>query len=104
AEDGIRDRTVTGVQTCALSISLRPMNICSKFLMTFRQPAHHIQRFRPVRKRPFNRERIQPLPAILAVRRASADTMRAYWPRVFEIGRASCRERAEPRGREGAVM
>src|SRR5699024_12586460 len=27
AEDGIRDRNVTGVQTCALPISVRPLNV-----------------------------------------------------------------------------
>src|SRR5207249_6755686 len=33
AEDGIRDRNVTGVQTCALPISLSPLSFCS-----FRNP------------------------------------------------------------------
>ena len=35
AEDGIRDRDVTGVQTCALPISLDPFNGARPFLCIF---------------------------------------------------------------------
>src|SRR2546430_8568807 len=33
AEDGIRDLTVTGVQTCALPISIRPRAICESSIV-----------------------------------------------------------------------
>src|SRR5437868_15370787 len=79
AEDGIRDRNVTGVQTCALPISVGRANL-------YRRP--------PTAR------------ATLARSHALGRLRRALRPRRFgtlfqerqhagEIGRASCRERVE---------
>src|SRR5437867_10373548 len=70
AEDGIRDRTVTGVQTCALPISVRA-------------PPHPVQRVLLQRKS-----------SRLRVLRAGP-RIRPCGDRSDEIGRASCRERVE---------
>src|SRR5699024_11373646 len=81
AEDGIRDRNVTGVQTCALPISHAP---------------------RPIRRRTSQgqprcqlRERGSPSPDQAALRRDPGRSGRGQalqrW--LPEIGRASCRER-----------
>src|SRR5438309_11290422 len=70
AEDGIRDGTVTGVQTCALPISSK----CSRWRTTSR-PATCTACLEVVRLREHFDERL------VGVRRD------------LEIGRASCRER-----------
>src|SRR2546430_3674123 len=79
AEDGIRDLTVTGVQTCALPISRRTPNILSeacKASMTAKisRVVHCVARS------------VKPGTAGMAGNQA--------WSNVsIEIGRASCRER-----------
>src|SRR2546430_5810249 len=78
AEDGIRDLTVTGVQTCALPISRggRTAPAC-------RATAGRRAGARRLRGRGANR--LAPAPT-------GAD-QGARWPTRAEIGRASCRER-----------
>src|SRR5207249_8950558 len=100
AEDGIRDRNVTGVQTCALPIS------------RFRGAAGRPReigvgtRFRPLRPLP------RPGGPEQGVRNAASILfpLRGGWPRgdvgarrPGEIGRASCRERVEGWVGGGAV-
>src|SRR2546430_12994381 len=85
AEDGIRDLTVTGVQTCALPICRRAL-----------RPSVHDDRHRAARA---FQQPIAFWTAPAAVRgarlRVVADdgAHRARPGRVAEIGRASCRER-----------
>src|SRR5207248_3908295 len=89
AEDGIRDRTVTGVQTCALPISVEWMKIAS----TRASDLHPLDRREEQRKRP-----TAPPRTILharrkqrqARRRPQAAPIRSH---SVQIGRASCRER-----------
>src|SRR2546430_11169369 len=82
AEDGIRDLTVTGVQTCALPISRRPPDGCTA-------PGRSSRGRRP-RGRPAT-----------AASRAACRPRRRPTGRheaaaaAPEIGRASCRERGE---------
>src|SRR5437867_8965302 len=71
AEDGIRDRTVTGVQTCALPISARRVR----------------RRDRPRRPAP-------PPPP----RWSAPPSGRRGRPASGQIGRASCRERVSVSG------
>src|SRR5207249_8686308 len=96
AEDGIRDRNVTGVQTCALPISRGVRE----------GPERHLDRTvatqvaSPVESEPTS------TPASFRIRREHprAGLHPPPWPRgtrEVEIGRASCRERVEIR--EGAV-
>src|SRR5699024_11373697 len=81
AEDGIRDRNVTGVQTCALPISL----------ITHSSPS-----FRAVVLSIFGSD---PAPARGSVIenpvRISPCTSGRRYSSFWEIGRASCRERVE---------
>src|SRR5256886_5536005 len=83
AEDGIRDLTVTGVQTCALPISCAPSSRPTRsFTRTRRRPS---RRSPTIRRAPTTRY----------WRRATTPRCppsRAYRCRP-EIGRASCRER-----------
>src|SRR5437773_6808634 len=75
AEDGIRDRDVTGVQTCALPISVR--RVIASFA------AHAANR------------------ANLVIKQHPLDSGLTNWRRVCEaaeIGRASCRERVRLSG------
>src|SRR5437762_12768722 len=79
AEDGIRDTSVTGVQTCALPIF--PLSLLAGYLL-----------------------RAFPLPRTERLSgdsppEATAEHRRASQARPAEIGRASCRERAENLGR-----
>src|SRR5699024_11255108 len=86
AEDGIRDRNVTGVQTCALPISPTMMSrsasfICEKAgLMTYRPP------MRATRT------------SEMGPPKGMSET--ASTAEAAKIGRASCRERVE--GAQGA--
>src|SRR5689334_24900728 len=84
AEDGIRDGTVTGVQTCALPISC-PL-----------ESAHSPQ---PVAVSFMIRPRVAESARIRAGRWAErlrgGDNAPVRRGRTQEIGRASCRERAE---------
>src|SRR2546430_7522785 len=82
AEDGIRDLTVTGVQTCALPIC----------------PGRPPQLFRPVRGMdPTGPRRYQLMAEILADQLAAGPDPAAHAIQAgrawAEIGRASCRER-----------
>src|SRR5699024_11469698 len=70
AEDGIRDRNVTGVQTCALPICTSPralnrLVVALKFHGPIAPPTHQIC------------------------------SSGRFWTYLVEIGRASCRERVE---------
>src|SRR5437762_11485756 len=91
AEDGIRDTSVTGVQTCALPI-LHPPSICpvdwelAAIGSSFYDLAFLADGFEPPR-----------LDQVLEAYRAEA--LRGG---IEEIGRASCRERVEIGGGGGA--
>src|SRR5437867_10697783 len=84
AEDGIRDRTVTGVQTCALPISI----VLATLLLTKRPILRAEAQDRPLsqQERREHDRRGEELVEDLAV---EVDV---------EIGRASCRERVGGRG------
>src|SRR5256886_3013991 len=81
AEDGIRDLTVTGVQTCALPISRRPAGHRARRGVPGRRPST------PRRARCPAGRRAHPAPA--ESRGRAGPRARAHG----EIGRASCRER-----------
>src|SRR5207245_3576752 len=85
AEDGIRDATVTGVQTCALPIS-------------------RTKEDRPIIRRPGQRS-ASPATSLKTTMTASKEHPTRSTPprRRNEIGRASCRERVERRAGVGAV-
>src|SRR5699024_12011573 len=89
AEDGIRDRNVTGVQTCALPISDEPDRA---------QWAGGPGTGRPSRR------------TCCASTAAAAPGTARPWrrssprPPAAEIGRASCRERVEIAGAAGALQ
>src|SRR5437867_8908733 len=73
AEDGIRDRTVTGVQTCALPISFLSARVRERLEDDFPEIVHTLVGLLwPQLLRPFPSASI-----------------------VTQIGRASCRERVE---------
>src|SRR5262249_59675436 len=76
AEDGIRDWSVTGVQTCALPISL--------------------ERFQ--RGRPADRRGELPVDLRPRLGRAAGRELVEDFLETLEIGRASCRERVEISG------
>src|SRR2546430_8022432 len=80
AEDGIRDLTVTGVQTCALPICRWR---CGKRVLCVFQGPPSRDRWHA---RPYGR------PAIFHLRDLRVWIMRMS-PVVVQIGRASCRER-----------
>src|SRR5207249_6138379 len=94
AEDGIRDRNVTGVQTCALPISRKAS--CLPLKIEGRRAIAVLSFWRLSRRR---------IPAFRAQNRSHSGLI-SYWFRVtfssqsrsdcsHEIGRASCRERVE---------
>src|SRR5687767_15462340 len=83
AEDGIRDKLVTGVQTCALPIS-------SEISMPPSSPAGRQNDRRPSMSRAGGRCRDR---AVGRVPRVSGGERRLHALGVDEIGRASCRER-----------
>src|SRR5207253_7689713 len=87
AEDGIRDGHVTGVQTCALPISL------DEFDGTLRVGSAYTQRTIELVKRVRARN-----PAVGTVIQSYL-----YRSEKDEIGRASCRERGERWGGAGVV-
>src|SRR2546425_6656838 len=82
AEDGIRDKLVTGVQTCALPISMAPSQeaIC---LCAFTHPTTRSE----------NAGRCAPGAAVAVVAAAPGLADFPVIPVRVEIGRASCRER-----------
>src|SRR5205823_10139244 len=80
AEDGIRDKLVTGVQTCALPISLRDQKNRDALLPFGRGTA-------PIGRAPL-------VIAVLLQKGArDFDVGRTVQNMMVEIGRASCRER-----------
>src|SRR5207248_5360517 len=101
AEDGIRDRTVTGVQTCALPICL------------YLRPRRAERRVdQPTQQRAFHKPDKRPLPGAAFLLGLGCEAPRVF-PRRYarcpelegrqEIGRASCRERGEGGGGGGGV-
>src|SRR5690606_41007047 len=91
AEDGIRDFHVTGVQTCALPISRSAAEPWSRACCANRT-AHAAVHARAESPRASRSSRV---PASPIVRRSSHP--------CAEIGRASCRERAEVWGGAGRL-
>src|SRR5205085_9435214 len=91
AEDGIRDLTVTGVQTCALPILTGPeLERLRRLVARFsHQAAQLVDRLLPRYRANIVRARASFRPAEIAGRPTS-------W-RKDEIGRASCRERCRSR-------
>src|SRR5207248_3848250 len=94
AEDGIRDRTVTGVQTCALPISMGDMGVrlvdlvrwtCGEFA---RVTAHAGIAY--------------PTKPVAGTGRATDAEDYLSLVGELEIGRASCRERVQTTGGAGA--
>src|SRR5438552_6381847 len=81
AEDGIRDDLVTGVQTCALPIFASSRALSNGVLW------------------PISRQ-VASGPVLLAANWAIGTS--TYGVRNPQIGRASCRERVEIRGVDGA--
>src|SRR2546430_7971848 len=80
AEDGIRDLTVTGVQTCALPISPYGVDRPARERCDPREPLQKVER--------------DPLTGEQGAGRAADDRERRAGVRPgSEIGRASCRER-----------
>src|SRR2546427_5268231 len=90
AEDGIRDLTVTGVQTCALPILLLPIAPFTETSGSFVNAEGRLQSFHAVVK-PLAEARpgwkvLRVLANLLGVQGVDYETSQ-------EIGRASCRER-----------
>src|SRR2546430_5987794 len=82
AEDGIRDLTVTGVQTCALPISRWPKNTRARMKATA-NAVKAVQTLQPrAAKSSATKAVIAPKPTLASAK-----------PSPGEIGRASCRER-----------
>src|SRR5207249_7526556 len=99
AEDGIRDRNVTGVQTCALPIFLREAR---RRRLHFDTGHCEDASARAVQRAPALAEVIG---AVDADRRGREHHRRAIGGRGRrqQIGRASCRERGERAGGGGGV-
>src|SRR5699024_12174420 len=97
AEDGIRDRNVTGVQTCALPISLiRALEYVGAVIV----PLNH--RLTPTELR----YQLQDSGASLVVfnDRFTANAQEAATPAQVKIGRASCRGSRETKGEAVALI
>src|SRR5207248_6340801 len=89
AEDGIRDRTVTGVQTCALPISTASRSV----LLSLFQARDELEIKIEERTAKLSRAN-EELQTEIIERKSAEEKLR-------EIGRASCREREEEGGGEG---
>src|SRR5207248_6928430 len=95
----IRDRTVTGVQTCALPISTRVVEVARGRATSYRlAPAAAETRLRlsalltgASADRDVTLQRLRVAPG-LAIAALSAEPVAEYGPK---IGRASCRERVK---------
>src|SRR5699024_11864655 len=101
AEDGIRDRNVTGVQTCALPIfdtSIRGTET-NPFIIFFRNEGSKIALY-PIRELARDVNENKP-PAIS--NGFSGITLAYNAKSVEEIGRASCRERVWSRAEDDAM-
>src|SRR5699024_12003760 len=94
AEDGIRDRNVTGVQTCALPIYAYIENNEMPF-------------FRYAMLSYTNCKKVENLDAVIGkepvCKIAVYDAIAAAEHCIKEIGRASCRERTENKEEPGSV-
>src|SRR5699024_12144676 len=92
--DGIRYRNVTGVQTCALPISVRASNVCSEVVLdeplrVYLPKGHRLEAYSLIPPARLNR-----LPMI-AVDRSYGRSMHDVLARYLahhKIGRASCRD------------
>src|SRR5207248_5072626 len=88
AEDGIRDRTVTGVQTCALPILFLMSAISESIILRYSAGKGRCHTGSPARS--------------AAARTCSTHASSPMSPATFspsaKIGRASCRERVQVRG------
>src|SRR5207237_7313975 len=96
AEDGIRDSSVTGVQTCALPISGYEVSdlydhLCSRLIIGATMPFGRI--VPPDNDRDPKRFHMEPVKVF--------DNL--YYVGEKKIGRASCREGGEDRGGGGTV-
>src|SRR2546427_9985276 len=97
AEDGIRNLTVTGFQTCALPIWMRPLRKRVEWLF---RPGHNQLRHEPLGvigiMAPWNYPlllTLGPLCDALAAGNRALLKPSELTPAFSEIGRASCRER-----------
>src|SRR5207248_4630542 len=93
AEDGIRDRTVTGVQTCALPISeearmTRPPFHADQVGSLLRPP--ELREARSAKVSPEELKEVEDRCIARAVKRQEEIGLQS-----IKIGRASCRERGE---------
>src|SRR5207248_5141488 len=95
AEDGIRDRTVTGVQTCALPISDDKWFTGDSYLLLLLATVVYVYGGKPfiVGAAHELRSRNPGMMTLVAV----AITVAFAYSAAVEIGRASCREGAETR-------
>src|SRR5207245_7662155 len=100
AEDGIRDATVTGVQTCALPISIPFEAELASILATHR--GWFVERFGEPTPDHYIFPWGKPLPSD-PLRHATDITWGWDQLRKDKIGRASCRERGEREEMEGSV-
>src|SRR5438270_1281839 len=89
AEDGIRDLTMTGVQTCALPISVRDVGRGDRLAVAVGQPGSELE---PVRETVVG-DRPRREPGDDLKRRGWCVVDERVEQRVDQIGRASCRER-----------
>src|SRR5207249_9660150 len=83
AEDGIRDRNVTGVQTCALPISRRFLCFLALILVLMVPISAHAQQWSGI------------IAPSRAANWSTAGVVGDIPSGSWEIGRASCRERGE---------
>src|SRR5207248_4302222 len=95
AEDGIRDRTVTGVQTCALPISLALARQSDGAFDITVGPFVALWRSARRTGRLPNRAQLDSAARRVGWRKVHADSATRSIRLDTEIGRASCRERAE---------
>src|SRR5699024_11616867 len=95
AEDGIRDRNVTGVQTCALPISLQDLEKHPKHIQDYYQfeLGKGLTANTVIHRHANIRKCLQYAFQIGLIKSNPADRV--------EIGRASCRERGESRRGDG---
>src|SRR5205823_7241887 len=94
AEDGIRDKLVTGVQTCALPILTTQTgrrDISRRSAETSAGPAGSDRRCTP----PIPPVAKTRSPACAAIAHVALTVVPASAPAAQKIGRASCRERAQ---------
>src|SRR5207245_8180117 len=93
SEDGIRDATVTGVQTCALPISAqKSRRSCEHSVVLTPTQRHSVRRVKPMKTKTIK------VDYLARVEGEGALYVKIKDNKVSdEIGRASCRERVEIR-------